>query len=499
METQIIVALFITFSLFYVPFIWRNFIHNRKLKSIPTIGPSGTLYSYIGAFRFLRHGREMLQEGYDKFHGSLFKIPTLTSWVVVVTSGGLIDELRRAPDDALSLFDALRETLLLDITLPGLASDPIHIDLAKGPLTKNIGTKFADIQNEITVAFDENVPVKGDEWTKVTAYTTVLDIVARTSNRMFVGLPLCRNSDWIELNKEYTIDIVKTAMFLGLLPPVLRPIVAPLLRGISKGIERATRHIEPLVRERLEQEAQHGKDWPEKPNDIITWMLDITRDKPRSLRALAIALLGTNFVSIHTTTITFTFVLFELATRPEYVQPLRDEIEAVINDEGWSKDSVQKLRKVDSFIKECLRVSNFNIVAMARTARKDFTFSDGTTVPAGSMVVVPFNPVHTDRDNYVNPDKFDGFRFERMRAQQGEEAKHQLSSLGVDYVLFGHGRHACPGRFFAVNELKVMLAYVLLNYDIMMADGRGRPENWQFGLHTGPNRTAKILFRKRRT
>ncbi|KIL60253.1 hypothetical protein M378DRAFT_168265 [Amanita muscaria Koide BX008] len=90
------------------------------------------------------------------------------------------------------------------------------------------------------------------------------------------------------------------------------------------------------------------------------------------------------------------------------------------------------------------------------------------------VIVVPFNPVHTDGDNYVNPDKFDGFRFERMRTQEGEEAKHQLLSLGVDYVLFGHGRHACPGRFFVVNELKVMLARVLLNYDIKMVDGRGR-------------------------
>ncbi|KAM6503786.1 Cytochrome P450 [Amanita muscaria] len=468
METQIIVALFITFSLFYVPSIWRNFIHNRKLKSIPTIGPSGTLYSYIGAFRFLRHGREMLQEGYDKFHGSLFKIPTLTSWVVVVTSGGLIDELRRAPDDALSLFDALRETLLLDITLPGLASDPIHIDLTKGPLTKNIGTKFAVHLTKMSLSREMN----GLKLQHIQQYWI-----------LWPGRAIeCRNSDWIELNKEYTIDIVKTAMFLGLLPPVLRPALSAQQDILSLWSENVSNRRHSM-----------GK------NDIITWMLDITRDKPRSLRALAIALLGTNFVSIHTTTITFTFVLFELATRPEYVQPLRDEIEAVISDEGWSKDSVQKLRKVDSFIKECLRVSNFNIVAMARTARKDFTFSDGTTVPAGSMVVVPFNPVHTDRDNYVNPDKFDGFRFERMRAQQGEEAKHQLSSLGVDYVLFGHGRHACPGRFFAVNELKVMLAYVLLNYDIMMADGRGRPENWQFGLHTGPNRTAKILFRKRRT
>ncbi|KAM6503777.1 Cytochrome P450 [Amanita muscaria] len=473
----------------------------RIARSIPAIGPSGVLSSYIGTFRFLRHGRDMLKEGYEKFYGSIFKIPTLTSWVVVVTSGPLIDELRRAPEDFLSAFDAVRDAFLTDLTVgPETFLDPFHIDVIKGPLTRNIGTKFADVQDEIAVAFDEDIPFKGDEWSKVTVYSTLLDIVARTSNRMLVGFPLCRNSDWIELNKRYTMNVMKSAMILGLVPPALRPIVAPLLRGLlPRDIKCATRLIEPLIQQRLEQEVQHGTDWPDKPNDIITWTLDVTRDKPRSLRAIIIAILGVNFAAIHTTTLSVTFVLFELATRPEYVQPLRDEIEAVIKEEGWSIDSVRKLRKLDSFIKECMRVSNFALVIMGRKARKDFTFSDGTTIPAGSTVVVPFNPVHTDKDKYVNPDKFDGFRFERLRAQEGEETKHQLLSLGVDYVLFGHGRHACPGRFFVINEIKVMLAHLLLNYDIKMADGGGRPKDWQFGIFTGPDTNAKILFRKRRT
>ena len=37
-----------------------------QLSTIPAIGPSGILGSYIGALRFLRDGRAMVQEGYDK-------------------------------------------------------------------------------------------------------------------------------------------------------------------------------------------------------------------------------------------------------------------------------------------------------------------------------------------------------------------------------------------------------------------------------------------------
>ena len=57
--------------------------------------------------------------------------------------------------------------------------------------------------------------------------------------------------------------------------------------------------------------------------------------------------------------------------------------------------------------------------------------------------------------------------------------------------------YCSPGRFFAANELKAMLAHILLNYDVKMADGGGRPENMWFGRSSLPNTKANVLFRKR--
>ena len=37
-----------------------------QLRSIPSIGPSGILTSYIGALRSIWRGNEALQEGYEK-------------------------------------------------------------------------------------------------------------------------------------------------------------------------------------------------------------------------------------------------------------------------------------------------------------------------------------------------------------------------------------------------------------------------------------------------
>ena len=49
-----------------------------------------------------------------------------------------------------------------------------------------------------------------------------------------------------------------------------------------------------------------------------------------------------------------------------------------------------------------------------------------------------------------------------------------------------------PGRFFAANELKAMLAYIVLNYDVKL------PENEQVSDPLEANQESPILFRRRK-
>lgn len=55
-----------------------------------------------------------------------------------------------------------------------------------------------------------------------------------------------------------------------------------------------------------------------------------------------------------------------------------------------------------------------------------------------------------------------------------------------------------PGRFFAINEIKTMLAHVLLNYEVKLADGERPKGIWQQALGF-PNPFASVLFGKRGT
>ena len=51
----------------------------------------------------------------------------------------------------------------------------------------------------------------------------------------------------------------------------------------------------------------------------------------------------------------FSKTLCLLARHPEYIQPLREEAEKVISENGWTMGAATKLRKIDSFIKEAIR------------------------------------------------------------------------------------------------------------------------------------------------
>lgn len=101
-----------------------------------------------------------------------------------------------------------------------------------------------------------------------------------------------------------------------------------------------------------------------------------------------------------------------------------------------------KMQKLDSFIKESQRVNGLSVVNMDRKVLKPFTFSDGTHLPEGAFVSVAAQSTHSDGSSYPNADTFDAFRFSDMRASEGEGTKHSFVTTGVDYIPFGHGRHA---------------------------------------------------------
>jgi cytochrome P450 len=122
-------------------------------------------------------------------------------------------------------------------------------------------------------------------------------------------------------------------------------------------------------------------------------------------------------------------------------------------------------------------------------------------------------PIYYDERIYPQARSFNAFRFadpdvsnivdnfatqEDVKSDKADACERKAKStatLDDAFLGFGFGRYACPGRFFALNEIKVFIAHMLLNYDVEHMEIRPKPLDtvWlKLPLHGG-----KIRVRRR--
>ena len=96
-------------------------------------------------------------------------------------------------------------------------------------------------------------------------------------------------------------------------------------------------------------------------------------------------------------------------------------------------------------------------------------------------------------------------RFYKLRNMPGKETCHQLATAGPESLAFGYGNHTCPERFFASNEIKIILVELLMNWgsrlkgDVEQKGGpEKRPQNMEVDLVMTPNPTAMVELKRRR-
>lgn len=147
---------------------------------------------------------------------------------------------------------------------------------------------------------------------------------------------------------------------MRLFPEFIQPFISfftPHAWKVPQNLRFAQSLIVPLVMERKAKQAVPDQPY-EKPNDLLQWMMDAADDEEGQPEKLAHRQLLLTLAAIHTSSMAVTHVLFDLCHRPQYIVPIRSEIEkAVIEDGGWKKATLNKMQKLDSFLKESQRFS----------------------------------------------------------------------------------------------------------------------------------------------
>ncbi|KAK4464954.1 putative cytochrome P450 E-class, group IV [Cladorrhinum samala] len=492
--------------------LFQIFVNGNPLANIPVVGEElGSDEKRRQAYLF--KAKDVYIDGYKKVRRlwnpkrrqkhDVFRIVTSNKFTVVVVPAKYLTELRNLPDDTVSFEGAIEQTMHAKYTQLEFRHKLI-VYVIKTNLTPALNRLNPSIAEEVQESFRKELPPCPD-WTPININQKLLRIVALVSGRIFLGTKVARSEAYVDAAINYTIELMRARHAVEAVRPWLRPFKAPHLPEI-KALRARLRAGEELLRPLL-AERRNLSDTEEKPEDMLQWILDgQSKYRPYSTEELARVQLTLSFAAIHTTTMTATNTLYNLAVYPEYIPILREEISSVLSTTGgvFTSQALQNMKRLDSFIKESMRIDPPGATSFNRKVLKSFALSSGQVIPAGVIIEVPAEALTRDPEIFPNPDTFQPWRFYDLRSElrnEGEAdkaAQHQFASIGQTVLTFGYGRHACPGRFFAANEIKMIVANILMQYDVKMPEGMEgkRYPNIRYGGTNSPDPTKELLFKK---
>ncbi|RIB07466.1 cytochrome P450 [Gigaspora rosea] len=278
--------------------------------------------------------------------------------------------------------------------------------------------------------------------------------------------------------------------------------VLPLKFGwnpISHHRDLFVQRCKPIVEERIRQRKELGEKYIQK-EDLLDFFIsesktDVVDNK--LMDRLFANLYSVVFASINTTSRSLSFALFDYGGRPELWNELYEEqLKIHSESNGYlSIEDVNKMVKLDCFLKESLRHSS-PIAGLVHVLIDDsYTFSNGTTIPKGRDVSVFI------KDTAFN-DKFFGETSSDFQPKRhitlypnGTIVHSPATKVDKSFITFGGGKHACPGRFFAVNEIKMGLHKLILKYNIRTESGKVVPPIKMSSVKILPN--SGLIFENR--
>ncbi|KAI0393713.1 cytochrome P450 [Xylariaceae sp. FL0594] len=500
-------------ALVFVGYILYQALAPPKLPNLPIVGlKSGEWFPLTRArWRNAVDMKTATETAYYEHKDSACILPVFGGQNLVHLPVKEFQWLVDQPDTELDNLAQLMDAFLFDYTImdPGLVHLPIHISVLTGRLTREVGNLIPEIMEEVQHAVDSYWPSDTEAYTEVCAYDLMLRVTGQAINRMFIGLPLCRNTDVLDAATAFSLDVPIAATILHFFPKALHPVLAPIVTLPNRiHTNRFYRIVRPLVRQRLEALRKQGVSKADQPKDLLQWCIQQAQEQPDPYHGKVDTLVGrmmlNNFNSIHASSFAATQAILDLAAgSPDDINELRAEIDAALAEQGgeWNKRVLLAMPKMDSMMRESARLNSIIVTATNRMVanKKGITTPSGVHLPYGTMVGGPSYAIMHDAAIYPDPDAFRPFRF--TEAPEGEEkaqrSKGALATTSLDFPAFGHGKHACAGRFFASSMLRLVMAYVLTHYDVEKMDKR--PENTWFGANRTPPLKATVRVRRKKS
>jgi cytochrome P450 len=212
-------------------------------------------------------------------------------------------------------------------------------------------------------------------------------------------------------------------------------------------------------------EIAHRRQSPDSGRmDVLSLLLDVRDEAGEGFsdREVRDQLMTLMFAGHDTSTSTLTFLMYELARRPDVIDKLQEEQDRVL---GRDIPDIEKLERempyLDQVLDEVLRLYPPAWIGPRRAVR-EFEFN-GHAVPEGAYLNYCSWASHRIPEFFPEPEAFRPERFERER---------KAALPRGAYVPFGGGKRICIGKRFGQIEVKLVTTMLLQKLRLDLLPGR---------------------------
>ncbi|KID59945.1 uncharacterized protein G6M90_00g081010 [Metarhizium brunneum] len=161
-----------------------------------------------------------------------------------------------------------------------------------------------------------------------------------------------------------------------------------------------------------------------------------------------------------TVALALTYALWDLACHPQWQHQIRQELlTKPLCDDGFpSFADINSAEVLDACIRESSRLNPLSSGRAERVVPETKIY-DNVVIPAGTIISTSTAAIHRSPDAFAEPHEYRPDRW-----LQADTA--QLRAMESCYMPFGYGARLCLGKAFALAEIKIMMACLLLRFQL---------------------------------
>ncbi|OLL25457.1 Ent-kaurene oxidase [Neolecta irregularis DAH-3] len=431
--TEALIAIISVFVLLWIIRGYRKMLYPPILRGLPLFGM---------LLRFVNQSKYIVEDGIRQFGGRAFgfKIAGLKYFI-----SRNAQDIQFAADeyDAFSVKEYFR-LINFDVVVGAefFESEIYTMLIRENLLSAHKLSRFSAVTEDASKQFLRQYPFDKDQ--KISRW--LQDYMIFVLSRMIIGGESYDEPELLRAFRAINDDSVSAMGFASLLPRRFKHLAGYRIR----------KHLQ-VIRKILIPVIKHRRKEPNKYFDFLKWILQqpISNEKTSDLVAIILYVALTNLIS------GLPNAFYDIIEIPGYQDELLREVKYASVHEVRPQHAGGPWNCLRGSIYESLRMAS-QMTGPARLLTKEVNLPSDpkVTLPVGSVFSLSAYLASYNSNNWGSDwDTFKSTRFHSHRSDRYVNAFHS------SYLAFGLGRNMCPGRFFGVQTIMIMLRELMIIYE----------------------------------